>query len=281
MQPQNKYLFSICICNRNMANTLEKSLISIISQVDERFEIIVIDDGSTDSSLEILKSFKSRYSNFRYFTLEIDKSRKLGLTRNFSIEKANGDWVILHLDADDEIGRGILEFVEGVLRVDSFGQKPVLYSGHQIHMGPRDWLLSFGPYRNLYRLEDRDLYQRLIPNNEWRIISHKKFIHRLKRDRKTVFRKTLKDAFEHLVSDTRYGANLPDVVYIELARKFTGKFLLKIYRLILLPFAFAKGRKLGKISMENGDFSEQGVRRFREANTRTVEEWCLHLSALQ
>ena len=272
-------MFSICICNRNMADTLEISLSSIFDQIDDRFEVIVIDDGSTDGSLAILDDLKHKHSNLRYYSLLKDRKRKLGFTRNISIQKAQGDWVILHLDADDLIGQGIVNFVEGVLRIHSASRKPALYSGHQIHMAPREWLLSFGPYRNLYRLEDRDLYQRLIPNDQWRIILHGRFIERLERTRKKTILKTARDAFEHLVSDTRYSASFKAVIVREIDRESNGKRLLKLFRLVLLPLAYVFGRRLGVIETLHGDFSNQGVRRYRNINTRSVDEWVSYLNS--
>jgi glycosyltransferase involved in cell wall biosynthesis len=264
-----------------MQDTLEISIASILTQIDERFEVIVVDDGSSDRSVTILQDFQSKYSNFKYYSLSRDRKRKLGITRNISIEKAFGDWVILHLDTDDVIGEGILNFVEDVLRIDSVDSTPTLYSGHQIHMAPREWLLSFGPYRNLYRLEDRDLYQRLIPSGQWRILQHKPFINRLARDRSSVMGKTIKDAFDHLVSDTRYRVNFLDALNKELLHKTGKKRLLKLYRIALLPLAFKVGRKLGTLETSSGDFSDQGVRIYREAHTRTPDDWCQHLSSLK
>ena len=48
------YKYSICICNYNMADTIDKALISVLDQVDERFEILVIDDGSSDDSIKVI-----------------------------------------------------------------------------------------------------------------------------------------------------------------------------------------------------------------------------------
>ena len=126
MTPSSKIEFSICICNRNMAETLRISLESILNQVDERFELVVVDDGSRDNSLEIMSELKSKYKNFIFYSLPRDKKRKLGLTRNFSIAKANGRWVILHLDTDDYVESGILEFVQSVLAVNAVDPTPAL-----------------------------------------------------------------------------------------------------------------------------------------------------------
>lgn len=278
---QKKPIFSICICNRNMASTIEICISSILGQIDERFEIVIIDDGSSDNSLSILQRYDESDSRVKLVALPSDRNRKLGFTRNISIAEASGEWVILHLDTDDRIDEGLIEFVESVLLINSIDTQPVLYSGHQIHMAPRDWLLGFGPYRNLYRLEDRDLYQRLIPKREWRIIDHEKFIHRLPRDRNDNLKKTIKDAYEHLVSDTRYEQKFHKALKKEVARLYPDKPRLKLFRLVLLPFAFFAGRRLGVIDTMNGDFSNQGVNLYRQQNTRTAEEWCRLLAANQ
>ena len=61
-----KPTYSVCICNYNMADTLEVSLRSVLDQLDERYEVIVIDDGSKDSSVEILENLSNAYENRVY-----------------------------------------------------------------------------------------------------------------------------------------------------------------------------------------------------------------------
>ena len=47
--------YSIAICNLNQAATLRESLLSILRQVTREYELVVVDDGSTDGSLDILE----------------------------------------------------------------------------------------------------------------------------------------------------------------------------------------------------------------------------------
>ena len=48
--------YSVCVCNYNMADTLERAMTSVLDQLDRNlYEVVVIDDGSSDSSLDELE----------------------------------------------------------------------------------------------------------------------------------------------------------------------------------------------------------------------------------
>lgn len=64
---------------------------------NDDYEIIVINDGSTDKTLKILKSYSSKYSNIKIFSQE---NKGLSNTRNRGLDIANGEY-ILFVDADD------------------------------------------------------------------------------------------------------------------------------------------------------------------------------------
>ena len=52
------YKYSICICNYNMGRTIEIALKNILDQLNSEFEVILVDDGSTDKSIEIVKKLR-------------------------------------------------------------------------------------------------------------------------------------------------------------------------------------------------------------------------------
>lgn len=81
----------------NASNYLERSLNSIINQTIDDIEIICVNDGSTDNSLNILKNFSKKYENMKIFTQENSGS---GIARNRGIKEANGKYIAF-LDADD------------------------------------------------------------------------------------------------------------------------------------------------------------------------------------
>src|SRR5712672_348038 len=52
---------SFCIPTLNRANLLQASLRSIISQADQRVEIVIVDGGSTDETLAVIETFKASF----------------------------------------------------------------------------------------------------------------------------------------------------------------------------------------------------------------------------
>lgn len=98
---------SVIIPVYNAANTLARCLDSVLSQTISPFEIITIDDGSTDSSLCILHEYASRYP----FIHVISQTNKgVSIARNRGIEASQCEW-ILFVDADDYLEATTLEIL--------------------------------------------------------------------------------------------------------------------------------------------------------------------------
>ncbi|MCX7729445.1 MAG: glycosyltransferase family 2 protein, partial [Bacteroidia bacterium] len=81
----------------NRANLLTKAIESCLHQSFKDFEVIVVDDGSTDNTQEVVQSFLS--DKIRYY--QIPNSER-GYARNFGAEEASGQWLYF-LDSDDII----------------------------------------------------------------------------------------------------------------------------------------------------------------------------------
>lgn len=91
--------FSIVIPIYNASKTLEETLKSIKDQSFQDFEVVMIDDGSTDESFVMASDWASKNSHL--ITKLIQQENKgLGTARNQAIEKCEGEFVAL-LDADD------------------------------------------------------------------------------------------------------------------------------------------------------------------------------------
>lgn len=81
----------------NAADTLDRAIISIVEQDFHAFELLIADDGSSDSSLEIIQSWATRDQRIRFVTRE---NRGLGTTLNELIALASCPY-IARMDADD------------------------------------------------------------------------------------------------------------------------------------------------------------------------------------
>lgn len=97
---------SIIIPVYNVENYLKKCLDSFISEKLSDYEIILVNDGSTDSSPEICQEYSGNYPDFiRYVSKE---NGGLGSARNRGLEEASGEY-ILFLDSDDYLNKNALE----------------------------------------------------------------------------------------------------------------------------------------------------------------------------
>ncbi len=86
---------SIIVPIYNAEKYLNKCLDSLISQTKKELELILINDGSTDSSEQIIKGYDDK--RIKYYK---NKNQGIGKTRNFGINKATGKY-IMFLDSDD------------------------------------------------------------------------------------------------------------------------------------------------------------------------------------
>lgn len=101
--------FSIIIPLYNKENFIENTIQSVLDQSFQDFEIIVINDGSTDKSEEKLQQFKD--SRIQYFS---KKNEGVSSARNYGIEKATADFITF-LDADDYWYPTFLETMFGTI----------------------------------------------------------------------------------------------------------------------------------------------------------------------
>ena len=96
--------FSIVVPVYNVEKFLEKCLDSIIAQDFNDYEIIAVNDGSTDSSLEILNSYSKKTDKIKVIS---QSNKGLGGARNTAIENACGD-ILVFVDSDDFIPQEML-----------------------------------------------------------------------------------------------------------------------------------------------------------------------------
>lgn len=87
--------FSVVIPLYNKAHFIESSVESVLQQGFENFELIIVDDGSTDHSVEKINHFKDKR-----IVLVQQQNKGAAAARNYGVELAKSNWIAF-LDADD------------------------------------------------------------------------------------------------------------------------------------------------------------------------------------
>lgn len=96
---QNNPKVSVIIPVYNVENLLPRCLDSIVSQTLEDIEIICVDDGSKDGSLEVLRNYEKRYKRLKVVSQE---NKRQGGARNTGMDLASGEYIGF-IDSDDYI----------------------------------------------------------------------------------------------------------------------------------------------------------------------------------
>jgi len=124
----NEFFFSIVIPTHNRAYIIEKCLDSIFNQTYKNFELIVVDDHSSDNTLELLSKIKdSRLKIYK-------NNEKSGAqaARNEGIKNASGDWICFN-DSDDFWVNNKLQTNLNYLEKYKFNKNIVFYNDCYIH----------------------------------------------------------------------------------------------------------------------------------------------------
>jgi glycosyltransferase involved in cell wall biosynthesis len=93
MQP----LISVLICTYNGKRFLEQTINSVLAQTYPNFEIVIVDDGSTDGTQALVAKLSDQYECIRAF---YRSNHGLPASRNFSFAQAHGEWIAI-IDQDD------------------------------------------------------------------------------------------------------------------------------------------------------------------------------------
>src|SRR4051812_38300127 len=157
---------SIVIITFNEEANLGRALQSVQPLVsDSKGEIIVVDSGSTDRTVEIAESFGAK--------VFVEDWKGFAAQKNSAIDKAQGDW-ILSLDADEEANDAMRELLLLVIygaKADSYAGIGMLFARQNYFMGR--WIRHGGFYpdrklrlfwRGLARFEDRSVHEDLKMN---------------------------------------------------------------------------------------------------------------------
>lgn len=108
-------LISVVAVAWNNANYIRKALTSVFSQAGPEIELIYVDNGSDDGTLEIAQEVRRKYSECRATIVANERNRGLGIARNQGLEVARGEY-IMFLDGDDWYAEDTLSQVKREIR---------------------------------------------------------------------------------------------------------------------------------------------------------------------
>ena len=125
-------LLSVIVPVYNVEQYLHKAINSVLEQTFSNFELLLINDGSTDNSLNICKEFALKDSRIKVFD---QNNQGVSAARNKGISEALGDW-LLFLDSDDYIYES--SCLSTIFQLEDLAQYDIIignlvyvYSSHQ------------------------------------------------------------------------------------------------------------------------------------------------------
>lgn len=124
--------FSIIIPTYNSAETLEMALNSISQQTNNNVEVVIMDGGSEDTTLEIAKSYEDKINQL---VVHSEKDKGIYDAMNKGLEKATGNWVLFMGSDDTFYDHTVLQDVAKVVEKSSAN---VIYGNAKI-VGDTGW----------------------------------------------------------------------------------------------------------------------------------------------
>ena len=136
--------YSVIIPVYNAARTLRRCLDSLVDQSFDDYELLLINDGSTDGSDAICREYANAYSCIRYFPKE---NGGVSSARNLGLEQAKGEY-ILFVDSDDYVAETYLETINRA--VSETHPDLLIFGAESTGMGEKKWIT--GAYREAEEL---------------------------------------------------------------------------------------------------------------------------------
>ncbi len=204
-------LVSIIIPTYNRGNLIKDTLDSVLNQTYKNWECIIVDDGSTDNSAQVISGFLEKDKRFKYCKRPTGKPKGGNASRNYGFKLSRGEYV-KWFDDDDVMLKDFLKtkieaFTDGVnfvisshyntdenlkktikldLKEESYLFKDYLSWKLKIITGSvlfkRDYLLDKKLFHeDLVRGQETELFSRLffkIPKNTYKLLNSPLFLYR-------------------------------------------------------------------------------------------------------
>lgn len=163
---------SVIVPIYNVEEYLNECLDSIVNQTLKEIEVIMVDDGSQDSSAKIAKEYEEKYENFK---LVCQPNGGLGKARNVGMQYVNGEYVAF-MDSDDYISLNAYEKMYEAAKkhdcdivvgnVKRFNSKKVFNSGLHTKVF-KDTIENTTIIKNLELLYDTTAWNKLFKKSFW------------------------------------------------------------------------------------------------------------------
>ena len=185
-------MISVILPAYNAQDTIAEAIQSIIKQTYEDWELIVINDGSTDGTKSVIQTFKDNrikfYDNLGNKGLVFTLNRALSIARGFYIARMDADDISLPNRFEDQLAYLIDNNLDLIgcetMHIDEFGSvlldkansayspntisKCLRYDNciaHPTWLGKKEVFTQLGGYRNIHSCEDYDFLLRAKINN--------------------------------------------------------------------------------------------------------------------
>lgn len=149
--------WSFLTTNYNKADALDVSIESMLQSLPEDGELVIVDGGSTDGSIEKLREFEDSDDRVRVFVEESN----LGEGRQIAMEKCTGDAVVEHLDTDREYG-DLQEYLDLYERLVDKHDNLFLMTLDSVYLTSPDVSEMMGGWPPISRAEERVYTDRAI-----------------------------------------------------------------------------------------------------------------------
>lgn len=170
-------LFSIILPVYNAESTLRRTLNSIYHQTYSDFEVLMIDDGSSDFSEDICKEFAKQDLRFRYF-----KRNNCGVsaTRNYGIKHAKGEFITF-IDSDDLYKENYLEDFANL--ISRYPNEDNYWSGFRVIYGNHSEINIFSEKQKvsiLNKCRIMDAHEKWMDSTLWNKVFRKSIVNKYK-----------------------------------------------------------------------------------------------------
>lgn len=171
-------LVSIVMPVYNVEPFIEQGMESLLKQTMKHIEIIAVDDGSTDRTLEILKKYEANDKRVHVYS---QKNKYAGVARNLGLSKAKGEYIVF-LDSDDFFSKDLAKDAYSIAKLHKadivlFGAKH--YNNATGKYADAKWLLNakLAPKKQPFSYKDcpNELYSITTPC-PWTKMFRRKFI---------------------------------------------------------------------------------------------------------